>query len=160
MAPPGTPLAAAGFPTDSVYNGYSFKGNQACLADRPPQTSKPLPANATKFSTRSAAGAIFRPNLDPLGDLATGADARTRCLRADAEAARRFYCGTIGVEFMHIPDRERRRWIAGAHGIGSRAAPDRAAHSRSSCPRRNFRAGSADALSRHQALFARRRSPR
>ena len=29
----------------------------------------------------------------------------------EAEAARRFYCGTIGVEFMHIPDRERRLWI-------------------------------------------------
>ena len=29
----------------------------------------------------------------------------------EAEAARRFYCGTIGAEFMHIPDRERRQWI-------------------------------------------------
>ncbi|HEY4573913.1 MAG TPA: thiamine pyrophosphate-dependent enzyme, partial [Thermoanaerobaculia bacterium] len=30
---------------------------------------------------------------------------------ATAEFARRHYCGTIGVEFMHIPDPERRRWI-------------------------------------------------
>ena len=30
---------------------------------------------------------------------------------ATAEQARRHYCGTIGVEFMHIPDPERRRWI-------------------------------------------------
>ena len=30
---------------------------------------------------------------------------------AEAEAARRVYCGSIGVEFMHIPDRERRLWI-------------------------------------------------
>ena len=30
---------------------------------------------------------------------------------ATAEYARRHYCGTIGVEFMHIPDPERRRWI-------------------------------------------------
>ncbi|HEY0554657.1 MAG TPA: thiamine pyrophosphate-dependent enzyme, partial [Thermoanaerobaculia bacterium] len=30
---------------------------------------------------------------------------------ATAEYARRFYCGTIGVEYMHIPDPERRRWI-------------------------------------------------
>ena len=29
----------------------------------------------------------------------------------DADAARRVYCGTIGAEFMHIPDRERRLWI-------------------------------------------------
>jgi 2-oxoglutarate dehydrogenase E1 component len=30
---------------------------------------------------------------------------------ATAEYARQCYCGTIGVEFMHIPDPERRRWI-------------------------------------------------
>src|SRR5581483_11223414 len=28
-----------------------------------------------------------------------------------ADDARRCYCATIGVEFMHIPDRERRQWI-------------------------------------------------
>jgi 2-oxoglutarate dehydrogenase E1 component len=30
---------------------------------------------------------------------------------ATADYARRHYCGTIGVEFMHIPDPARRRWI-------------------------------------------------
>lgn len=30
----------------------------------------------------------------------------------DAEEARKYYCGTIAAEFMHISDRERRRWIA------------------------------------------------
>src|SRR5437588_8222321 len=30
---------------------------------------------------------------------------------ATAAWARRYWCGTIGVEFMHIPDPERRRWI-------------------------------------------------
>ena len=29
----------------------------------------------------------------------------------EAEAARRVYCGSIGVEFMHMPDRERRQWV-------------------------------------------------
>src|SRR5262249_10325717 len=29
-----------------------------------------------------------------------------------AAAARKIYCGTIGAEFMHIPDRERREWVA------------------------------------------------
>ena len=29
----------------------------------------------------------------------------------EAMSARRYYCGSIGVEFMHIPDRERRLWI-------------------------------------------------
>jgi 2-oxoglutarate dehydrogenase E1 component len=30
-----------------------------------------------------------------------------------AEEARRIYCGTIGADFMHLPEPERRRWIAG-----------------------------------------------
>ncbi len=30
-----------------------------------------------------------------------------------AADARRVYCGTIGAEFMHIPDRARRAWLAG-----------------------------------------------
>ncbi len=29
-----------------------------------------------------------------------------------ADEARRIYCGPIGIEFMHIPDAERREWIA------------------------------------------------
>src|SRR5712691_8637028 len=29
-----------------------------------------------------------------------------------AEEARRIYCGTVGADFMHLPERERRRWIA------------------------------------------------
>jgi len=30
----------------------------------------------------------------------------------EADEARRIYCGTIGAEFMHMPEPERRRWIA------------------------------------------------
>ncbi|HET7184685.1 MAG TPA: 2-oxoglutarate dehydrogenase E1 component [Terriglobales bacterium] len=30
----------------------------------------------------------------------------------NADEARRIYCGTIGVEFMHIPNRDERSWIA------------------------------------------------
>src|SRR5260370_24966934 len=30
----------------------------------------------------------------------------------DAEEARRIYCGTVGADFMHLPEPERRRWIA------------------------------------------------
>jgi 2-oxoglutarate dehydrogenase E1 component len=29
----------------------------------------------------------------------------------DAEEARRYYCGSIGVEFMHLPDSARREWV-------------------------------------------------
>ncbi|HEY0785873.1 MAG TPA: 2-oxoglutarate dehydrogenase E1 component, partial [Acidobacteriaceae bacterium] len=33
-------------------------------------------------------------------------------LQAEMDAARRVYTGTVGAEFMHIPDRRRREWIA------------------------------------------------
>ncbi len=33
-------------------------------------------------------------------------------VKLEVEAARRVYCGTVGSEFMHIPDRRRREWIA------------------------------------------------
>ncbi len=29
----------------------------------------------------------------------------------EAEAARRVYCSSIGAEFMHMADRERRQWV-------------------------------------------------
>jgi 2-oxoglutarate dehydrogenase E1 component len=51
-------------------------------------------------------------DLDPMHRLA--AEPHTGLEDGDpatAEYARRFYCGTIGVEFMHIQDPDRRRWI-------------------------------------------------
>jgi 2-oxoglutarate dehydrogenase E1 component len=53
----------------------------------------------------------LQADLDPLGDLKPVAMPELDVSGPEAEAARRFYCGTIGVEFMHIPDRENRRWI-------------------------------------------------
>ena len=53
----------------------------------------------------------FQANLDPLGDFEPVAMPELEATGPEAEAARRFYCGTVGVEFMHIPDRERRLWI-------------------------------------------------
>ena len=41
-----------------------------------------------------------------------------------AAEARKYYCGTIGVEFEHIDDTERRRWIA-ARMESEPAQPDR-----------------------------------
>jgi 2-oxoglutarate dehydrogenase E1 component len=55
---------------------------------------------------------FLQADLDPMNRLAP--ETRPVLDEADpatAEYARRFYCGTIGVEFMHIPDPERRRWI-------------------------------------------------
>jgi len=53
----------------------------------------------------------LQANLDPLGDLAPVPMPELDVTGPDADAARRLYCGPIGAEFMHIPDRERRLWI-------------------------------------------------
>src|SRR4051812_37121355 len=51
-------------------------------------------------------------DLDPVGYLRPEPTPELRVSGPDAEAARRYYCGTIGAEFMHIADAERRRWVA------------------------------------------------
>src|ERR1700691_1246383 len=53
----------------------------------------------------------LQASIDPLGDLEPAPMPELDVSGPDAEAARRFYCGSIGVEFMHIPERERRLWI-------------------------------------------------
>src|ERR1700723_1497705 len=53
----------------------------------------------------------LQANLDPLGDLQPVELPELTVSGPDADAARKIYCGTIGVEFMHIPDPDRRRWI-------------------------------------------------
>jgi 2-oxoglutarate dehydrogenase E1 component len=53
-------------------------------------------------------------DLDPLGRLAPEPQPALaeEADEATAAWARQRYCGTIGAEFMHIPQTERRRWIA------------------------------------------------
>jgi len=46
---------------------------------------------------------LFQPLKQPDLDALTG---------EAAEEARRIYCGTVGADFMHLPEPERRRWIA------------------------------------------------
>ncbi len=50
-------------------------------------------------------------DLDPLGFLHPEVRPELQIEGEIAEQARRIYCGTVGVEFAHIADRERRRWI-------------------------------------------------
>jgi len=50
-------------------------------------------------------------HLDPLEDLQPVAMPELDLRGPEAEAARRIYCGTIGVEFMHIADPETRQWV-------------------------------------------------
>src|SRR5271156_2999715 len=67
----------------------------------------------------------LQANLDPLGDLEPLPMPELDVSGSDADAARRVYCGSIGVEFMHIPDGERRLWVQ--ERMESEAAePDRA----------------------------------
>ncbi|HZZ38207.1 MAG TPA: 2-oxoglutarate dehydrogenase E1 component [Acidobacteriaceae bacterium] len=55
----------------------------------------------------------LQAQLDPLGQyLQPVAVPELDIDNQFAIEARRVYCGTIGAEFMHIPDRERRTWIA------------------------------------------------
>src|SRR3984957_20535121 len=67
----------------------------------------------------------LQANLDPLGDLPPAAMPELDITGPEAEAARRVYCGTIGAEFMHIPDRERRQWVQ-ERMEAEAAEPDRA----------------------------------
>src|SRR5277367_6417378 len=50
-------------------------------------------------------------DLDPLGFLHPEEPPELQIDGDIAREARRVYCGTVGVEFMHIADSERRRWI-------------------------------------------------
>src|SRR5579859_1955433 len=54
---------------------------------------------------------FLQANLDPLGDLEPVAMPELDLTGSDAAAARLCYCSSIGAEFMHIPDHERREWI-------------------------------------------------
>ncbi len=87
-------------------------------AVRPPKAAKTPKKGAGSGEERERVFDAFRrwgyyeADLDPLGlfeplnypDLAlTG---------AVADEARRIYCGTVGAEFMHLQEPERRRWIA------------------------------------------------
>jgi len=54
----------------------------------------------------------YQATLDPLGFFTPLAHPDLNLSGEAAEEARRIYCGTIGAEFMHLPEPERRQWIA------------------------------------------------
>ena len=53
----------------------------------------------------------FEAALDPLGHLPPAPHAELAVNGKDADEARRVYCGSIGAEFMHLPQSERRNWV-------------------------------------------------
>ncbi|MGB0122294.1 MAG: 2-oxoglutarate dehydrogenase E1 component, partial [Silvibacterium sp.] len=55
----------------------------------------------------------MQAQLDPLGQYLLPVDTPELDFSGpDADEARRYYCSTVGAEFMHIPSAERRNWIA------------------------------------------------
>jgi 2-oxoglutarate dehydrogenase E1 component len=50
-------------------------------------------------------------NLHPFGGPIAGGYPEVRISGEAAEAARRIYCGSVGAEFMHLPQRDRREWV-------------------------------------------------
>ncbi|WP_446742456.1 2-oxoglutarate dehydrogenase E1 component [Silvibacterium acidisoli] len=55
----------------------------------------------------------LQANLDPLGQyLPPEKVSELDIAGPDADEARKYYCSTVGAEFMHIPSPERRQWIA------------------------------------------------
>jgi len=82
--------------------------------------SSVIEANGISNEKREAVFDAFRrwgyleSDLDPLGDFKPERVLELEQLTGEtADEARRIYCGTIGAEFMHILDGERRRWIQG-----------------------------------------------
>jgi 2-oxoglutarate dehydrogenase E1 component len=85
-------------------------------------------ATRSKSTSENSVGTVDAPNgervfeafrrwgyleadLDPLGLLPPARVPELDIGGESAEQARRVYCGTIGVDFAHIADSERRRWI-------------------------------------------------
>src|SRR5579859_4005370 len=50
-------------------------------------------------------------DLNPFGGPVGGGFPELRMKGETEEQARRIYCGSIGFEFMHLPNRERREWL-------------------------------------------------
>src|SRR5258706_14758797 len=94
--------------------------------DRPARTpkarKKPAAGSHTKAASDDARERVFdafRPwgyleaTLDPLGLFEPLKQPDLDSLTGErAEEARRIYCGTLCAAFMHLPEPERRRWIA------------------------------------------------
>src|ERR1039458_9701119 len=121
--------------------------NRPHETDHPLFYKRPSMATSTRNSSKSAAPPIsqnderervfglFRQfgyleaELDPLGLLPPQPHPDLRFDNNNdnewAREARRIYCGSVGVEFMHIADPERRRWIQ--NRIEARIGPEPAA---------------------------------
>src|SRR6185312_9802639 len=85
------------------------------VANRPPKPSR----SSSSLASREQVFDAFRrwgylqAQLDPLEQYLSPAEvSELNISGAEADVARRCYCGTVGAEFMHIPSAARRNWIA------------------------------------------------
>src|SRR2546422_6350375 len=90
-------------------------------AERPSKSSKAAKRSANGAAASADRERIFEAfrrwgyleaNLDPLGFLEPLKSPDLAFSGPDADAARQIYSGTIGADFMHLVQPERRRWIA------------------------------------------------
>src|SRR3989475_3876043 len=100
----------------SLSYGHPFLG--IFLMARPTEarpflkTMKPADAARERIFDAFRRWGYVAADLDPLGFFRPQSHPELALTGAVAELARRYYCGTIGAEFMHLPDPARRRWIA------------------------------------------------
>src|SRR5690242_12949493 len=90
-------------------------------AERGTKTAKPAKKSANGASGSAERDRVFdafrrwgylQANLDPLGFLKPLKSPDLEFSGEIAEEARRYYCATIGADFMHLMQPERRQWIA------------------------------------------------
>jgi 2-oxoglutarate dehydrogenase E1 component len=85
--------------------------NKSAVIDENVSTEKRNGAREAVFDAFRRWG-YYEADLDPLGDFKPQPVPELEQLSGEAaDEARRIYCGTIGADFMHILDGERRRWI-------------------------------------------------
>src|SRR6476661_29743 len=97
-----------------------FMADRTIMAlERPAKPAKGSKKSAGNSEQRERVFDAFRrwgyyeAKLDPLGVFQPLKHPDLEALAGEAaEEARRIYCGNIGAEFMHLPEPERRRWIA------------------------------------------------
>jgi 2-oxoglutarate dehydrogenase E1 component len=75
------------------------------------ETAKPMAEDQERIFEAYRRWGYLAANLDPLGFLTPIESPELVRDGPAAAAARKFYCGSIGAEFMHIETPERRRWI-------------------------------------------------
>jgi 2-oxoglutarate dehydrogenase E1 component len=75
------------------------------------QVSEAQSAERERILDRFRHWGYLEANLNPLGGTIGPKSPELRIEGAMADEARHLYCGSIGVDFMHIQERERREWI-------------------------------------------------